>query len=275
MLGWRATSGRPWRTFARDVLPCTPACRRTWTTRRRAPSERAGCGQGRTRRGLPHGPLGFRGRSWSTACGASRGACRRRGHGTSRPGGGTSPGSPSLSGGARTASAPAAASPRPCVRYAGCRLAAVGEHREVGQPEVDPHLPPGRREWLVLDLHHGTTAISTRVHRIRWASTSIGAAGSRSGQNAGKSPHVAYAPTPRTTPRRSRWANGAVTCLSKHPTQAAFRAPPASPRGRSLATAASRSERVVAVHCSCPCAENFHPRVNPPTWSDRARRALL
>ena len=48
-----------------------------------------------------------------------------------------------------------------------------------------------------------TTAISTAAQAIRWASTSTGTAGASSGQNAGNSPQIVYAPTAAATPRPS------------------------------------------------------------------------
>jgi len=48
-----------------------------------------------------------------------------------------------------------------------------------------------------------TATMRTAVHMIRWASTSTGAAGSSSGQNAGNRPQIEYAPMAAATPRRS------------------------------------------------------------------------
>ena len=57
--------------------------------------------------------------------------------------------------------------------------------------------------------------MSTSVQTIRWARTSIGDAGSSSGQNAGNSPQMTCAPTPSATPRRS-CSDDDVTTPSDH-----------------------------------------------------------
>ena len=101
------------RASARPAAPCTPACRRISTSRRRAPTGPDACAPDPRRPGLPPRSVGSPEPRWSTACATSPAACPPRGHDSAPPCAGTSPGCSSRAGAGRVPSAPAAASPRP------------------------------------------------------------------------------------------------------------------------------------------------------------------